>query len=118
MGIAAVPVEDPVGGVGILLDFEDDEAGADGVDASAGEEHGIALGDVDAVEAIGDGAVGNFAFELGAGDALTEADVERGAGFGLGDEPEFGLGLAAEGSGLGGGGGGPGGRVCPGHRGF
>ena len=42
LGVDAVEVVNPVGGVGVLLDFEDEVARADGVDASGGEEHDLA----------------------------------------------------------------------------
>ena len=38
----ASPVVDPVGGIGILLDFQDDRTASDGVKASGGNEHAIA----------------------------------------------------------------------------
>lgn len=85
----AVPIEDAVGGVGVLLDFVDEESGADGVESAGGDEDGVAVVRSDGVDVIGDGAVGDGGFELVAGGAVFEADVELGAGSGIGDEPHF-----------------------------
>ena len=71
----AVPIVHAVGGVGVLLDLEDDEAAADGVDAAAGEKHGIASANGDAMETISDGAGVDLLLKLLAGDAALEADV-------------------------------------------
>jgi len=92
----AIPIEYAIGGVRVLLDFENDEAAAKGVNAAAGEEHGVAGFDFDAVEAFSDGATGDFFFELLAGDATFEADEEFSAGLGVRDVPEFGFGFTFE----------------------
>ena len=42
-GIGAVPVEDAVGGVRVLLDFVDEEAGPDGVEAPGLDEYGLSF---------------------------------------------------------------------------
>lgn len=54
----SVPVEDTVGGVAVLLDFKDEEAGADGVEASGWDEEAIADPRMEDVDEVGDGAVG------------------------------------------------------------
>ena len=48
--VQAAPVIDPVGGVGVLLDLEDQEPLANGVDASAGDEDRVACGDRDGLQ--------------------------------------------------------------------
>src|ERR1019366_3596518 len=73
--IDAAPVVDAVGGVGVLLDFEDDVAGADGVDASAGQEHGVALPRMEGAEELGKFGRADGLFKLLAGDALFQARV-------------------------------------------
>lgn len=98
-GVFAVPVEDAVGGVGVLLDFVDQESAADGVEASGRDEDGLSFVRGDAVDVFGDGAVFDGALELRFGGVFFEADVEFGAGQAVGDEPHFGFRLAAEGGG-------------------
>ena len=88
-GVEAVPIKDAVGGVGVLLDFKQDNAGAQGVDAAAGKEHGVAGFDRDAMETVGDGLVGEVFEEFVACDTVFEADKEFGAGIGVGDVPHF-----------------------------
>lgn len=95
----AVPIEDAVGGVRVLLDFVDEEAGTDGVEAAGGDEDGVAGDGEKGVDVIGDGAVGDGVFEVGTGGAVFEADVEACAGIAIGDVPHFGFGLAVEGRG-------------------
>lgn len=85
----AVPVEDAVGRIGVLLDFVDEESRADGVEAAGGDENGIAGLRRDGVHEVRDGAVADGLLELVAGDALAEADVEFRSGITSGDEPHF-----------------------------
>lgn len=54
----AIPVEDAIGGVAVLLNFVDEEAGADGVKASGGDEKAIASARMEDVDEVGCGAVG------------------------------------------------------------
>lgn len=93
----AVPIEDAVGGVRVLLDFVDQESRADGVEAAGGDEDGVAGGGGEGVDEVGDGAVVDGLFEIGAGDAGFEAGVEFRAGIAIGDEPHLRFGFAAEG---------------------
>jgi ammonia channel protein AmtB len=57
----AVPVEDAVGGVRVLLDFVDEETRADGVEAAGGDEDGFARVGENRVHMIGDGSIGRIA---------------------------------------------------------
>ncbi len=93
---AAIPIEDAIGGVGILLDLVDEESGADGVEAAGGDEDRLAGSGSDGVDAIGDGPVPDGVLKHGAGDALPETDVEFRAGLTAGDVPHFRFRLAAE----------------------
>jgi hypothetical protein len=79
-----------------LLDFEDEAAGVNGVEAAAGDEEAVALVDGNAVGERGEFAGAQRGFELGAGDAVLEAGDDGGAWRGLGDEPVFGLGFAGK----------------------
>ena len=92
----AVPIEDAVGGVRVLLDLVDEESCADGVEAAGGDEDGFAGFGSDGVHCVGDGTVGDGFFEVGAGDAIFEADVEFGTGVAVCDVPHFGFGFATE----------------------
>jgi hypothetical protein len=47
VGAYAAPVADAIGGVAVLLDFEEEVAGADGVDAAGVDEVGVAWGGVE-----------------------------------------------------------------------
>ena len=71
----AVPIEDTVGGVGVLLDLVNQESGADRVEAAGGDEDRVAGLGADRMHAVGHGAVGDRGFEVRAGDAVLEADI-------------------------------------------
>ena len=67
----AVPVEDPIGGVGVLLDLDDHVSPADGVDPTARDEDGVTffhghfvdlLGDVAIAQGLLEGVAGHSAF--------------------------------------------------------
>ena len=92
----AVPIEDAVGGVAVLLDFHDEVAFADGVEASAGDEDAVTLAGGKDVEAFFDGAIAEFFLERCAGGAGGESGVDAAAGIAGEEIPHFGLGLAAE----------------------
>ena len=91
----SIPVEDAIGGVAVLLDFVDEKAGADGVEASGGDEEAIAGARMEDVDEVGGGAIGEGCEEGLAGDTGVEASVDFGSGFGMGDEPHFGFRFAA-----------------------
>ena len=92
----AVPVENAVSGVGVLLNFENDVSGADGVQTATGQEHDVTGFDRNAMDMVGDGSVFDSGFKFGACDAAFESDKEVGFGRGVGDVPHFGLRFAAE----------------------
>jgi len=92
----AVPVEDTVGGVGILLDLVDEKAGSDGVEATGRNENGLVFFWLDGVNLVGDAAVLQRGCEVLFGHAVFEADVEFGPRVAVGDIPHFCLSVAAE----------------------
>ena len=92
----AVPVEDAVGGVAVLLDFDDEVALADGVEASAGDEDAVAVVGGKDVEALLDFAVAELLFERFAGRAGGESGVDAAAGVAGEEIPDFGFGFTAE----------------------
>ena len=72
----AAPVVDTVGGVGVLLDLEDEIAAVDGVDLAAADQDGVTDVDWEAVDAGFKRVVLQGGFEFGAGDAIFKADNE------------------------------------------
>ena len=99
----AVPVEDAVGGVAVLLDFDDEVAFADGVKASAGDEDAVAIVRGEDVKTFFNRAAGEIFRERFAVCARGESGVDA-APWVAGEEiPDFGFGFAAELRGDGGG---------------
>src|ERR1700712_3181065 len=96
LAVAPVPIEEPVGGVAVFLNLDDNVSGADRVDAAGGQEHRIACADRDRVELFLDGAVLERFFQLRARALVAQANVEFGGRRGLSDIPEFRLRLASE----------------------
>ena len=93
----ATPVIDAVGGVGILLDLEDQIAGVDGMHRAAGHEDGITRRHWEAVHACLQRAAGKGLLKLRAGHARPQPHDERRPGRRSGDEPVLGFRLAAQG---------------------
>jgi hypothetical protein len=87
---AAVVVE-AVGDVGDLLDFAEDEAGADGVDGSGGDEERLAGGDGAPVEEGLDFAREGGLAEASGWDGFAKAEGDGSARFGAEDVPHFGF---------------------------
>lgn len=96
VGVGAIPIVDAVGGVGVLLDFEQHDARAEGVDASRWDEENVAAFGGDAVEKVGDVALFECVGEFLARDAAFESEINFGIRRGVGDPPHFGFGFAAE----------------------
>src|ERR1051326_669076 len=96
----AIPIKNAVSGVGVLLDFKDYQACANGVNSTARQKHNVPRFDRDAVEAIGNFAGLDFLLEWVACDAAFQSDIQFRAGFRIGDVPHLGLGFAAELSGF------------------
>lgn len=74
-GVGAVPIEDTVGGVGVLLDFMDEESGTNGVEASRLDKNGIALFGGNRMNLIGHGAIGDGFLEAAACRTVFEANI-------------------------------------------
>ena len=87
----AVVVEDAVGDVGRLLDFCQEDAATDGVDAACGEVEHVACLDLVVGQDLGDAAVFYALLILVGGDVLLETGIEVGAWGGLDDVPHLGL---------------------------
>ena len=92
----AAPVVEAVGGVGVLLDLEDQVARVDRVDLPAVDEDRVARGDRDPVHAVLRRPLGERLREGLAGDPALQADEERGPGRRVRDVPVLGLRLPAE----------------------
>src|SRR5205823_4251438 len=78
-----------IGGVAVLLNFDQHVAGADGVKPSGRQKHGIALLHANRVNMIGRGTRLNGFLKLFASDLLAESDEKFGASFSSGDVPTF-----------------------------
>ncbi len=92
----SVPVKDAVGRVGILLNFVDEEAGADGVEAAGGDEDGFAGRRLHDVDFVFNGAVVDGVFERLLGRSRFESDVEFRLRVTVGNVPHFSFGFATE----------------------
>ena len=76
-GVGAVPIEDAVGGVGVLLDLVDEKAGTDGVEAARFDKYGFTFFRSDRVDLVGDCSVGDGLLKSWhACGSVFEADVE------------------------------------------
>ena len=95
LGVHAVPIEDPIGGVGGLLDLGDQQAGADGVEGSGGQEIALSGFDADIDEQIRHGSLREGGFQVFAGDACRQSPIDGATGFRAYDVPTFGLGISA-----------------------
>lgn len=88
----AAPVVDAVGGIRVLLNFEEQVAGIDSVQATGFEHHGLAGSD----DGVGFQGLGFDSFyELLARYAFSQADDQCGIFPGFGHVPALGLGFAA-----------------------
>ena len=91
----AAVVVDAVGDIGRLLDFCDEAAAADGVDAPGRQEEDISGMYIVAGQDIGDGAVGHFGGVLLRSYLFGEAGQEVGAFIGRYNVPHLGFSLGA-----------------------
>ena len=87
----AVVVVDAVGDVGGLLDFCEEDAAANGVDAAGGEVEDVAGLDLVVGEDVGDRAGGYALLVFSGGDFFLETGVEVCAWFGVDDVPHLGF---------------------------
>ena len=92
----AAPVVDPVGGVGILLDLEDQVAAVDRVQLPAAYQNRIARGDREAMDALLQRARGEGRGKGLARDAAAQAHDEVRARLALGQIPVLSLRLPPE----------------------
>jgi len=90
----AAPHVAAVGRVARLLQLEEHEAPADGVDGAGRHEHGVAHRQLDELEQVVDGAVDRPPGDLLGLDDVAEAQVDAGTGLRVEDHPRLGLGVA------------------------
>jgi hypothetical protein len=90
LAVAAVVVE-AVGEVGLLLTFEEDDAGADGVDGAGVDEDEVAGFDGELIEQRLQSVVVDGGADIFGGDAGAESESDGGAGLGGEDIPTLGL---------------------------
>ena len=74
VAIPAIPVEDAVGCIGILLNFEEDQPRANRVDPAARQEHRVSSLDRSAMKTLGDGSGANALFEIPPRHSRAQAD--------------------------------------------
>ena len=96
--VDAIPVVDPVSGVGVLLNLGNHKAGADGVESTGRNKQCVTGMDGELVEAGLEGGAALFdgGFKLFAGDATMQTGNQCGDRRGIKDVPHFGFGFAAE----------------------
>ena len=92
----AIPVEDTVGGIGVLLDLVDEESRSDGVKSPGGDEDRVAGLRAHGVDLLFDRSVDQGVFESRSCGTIFKTDVELGSGIAVGDIPHFGFGVASE----------------------
>ena len=94
--IDAVPIEHAISRVAILLDFDEEIAGADCVKASSRKKHSIAGFDSNGMNVRGDGAIANCFFESSARQLVPQSGKYFGVRIRSGDVPELALRFAAK----------------------
>jgi len=85
----AVPIEDAVGCVGVLLDFVNQESRTDRMEAAGGDEDRITGRGTHRMHAIGNRTIGDRRFERLTGHAVFESDIKFSARVAIGDVPHF-----------------------------
>src|SRR5437867_7545360 len=98
-GIGAVPIEDPIRGVAVLLDFDQQIAGTDGVKTSCRQKYGVTGFCSNLMDVIGHCSIAQGVFELLARDLVMKSQKKFGARIGVGNVPEFCFCLAAQSAG-------------------
>jgi len=96
--VHAIPIVDPVSGVGVLLNLSNDQAGADGMEATRWYEQRFTGMNGELVKTFLEGRTALFdgGFELLAGDVAAQAGNQRGVRRGVEDVPHLSFGFAAE----------------------
>src|SRR5687767_2841404 len=92
----AVPIEDAIGRVAVLLDFHDEASRADGVAATAGDEDGIALSHRNPVKLRLHRTLRECALEGSAVHAALEASVDSRIAGRAEEIPHLGFRLATQ----------------------
>jgi len=85
----AVPIEDAIGRVGVLLDFVNQKSRANRMEAAGSDEDRLTGRGTHRMHAIGDRAIRDRGFEILAGHAVFESDIKFSAFVAIGDEPHF-----------------------------
>src|SRR5262245_25920461 len=85
----SVPIKDPIGRVGILLDFKDEQPGANGVKASARQKNGVAGFDGNTMNTLGDRSSPDASFKYRASDTRLQPDKQFGTRRRIRDVPHL-----------------------------
>lgn len=99
LGVGTIPIVQTVNGIGVLLDFEKEAAGADGMNPSGRHIEKVTWVWVDGLEPFGKGAGGKGCAEVGRRCAGFESQIAEGIRGGVEHVPAFGFGFAAEATG-------------------
>ena len=96
--VHAIPIVDPVSGVGVLLNLGNDQPSPDGMEPARWYEQRFTGMNGELVKTFLEGRTTLFdgVFELLAGDAAAQAGNQLGVRRGIKDVPHFGFGFAAE----------------------
>ena len=87
--VDAIPIEDAICGVAVLLNLDEQIAAADGVKTSRREEHGVAGFDANRVNTVCDSPLFDRVSELFPRQGGTQAEVKFRIGIRGRDIPEF-----------------------------
>src|SRR5689334_18500205 len=87
--IGSVPIKYPVGGVAVLLDFDQHVSASNSMKASRGQKHGVARLNFKTVDQFRDGSRSNRLLEFIPRDRFAKSDVQFRAGDCGRDVPKF-----------------------------
>src|SRR6266566_3120828 len=91
-----IPIKHSIRRIRVLLNFKNHQASANGMDAAAREEHGIACPHVQLLNAIFHGAVMDFLLELLFANSAFQSHIQFCSWNGIRDIPHLRLGFAAQ----------------------
>src|SRR5437764_2355448 len=92
----AVPIENPIGSIRILLDLENNQPCSQRMNPPARQENDVPLFHPDSMKTIGNSSGFEFFVEHLARGTVFQADEQLRAGSGIGDVPHLGFGFSAK----------------------
>src|SRR4051812_20725750 len=94
--LGTIPIVNPIGGVAVLLDLDDDIAGAEGVEPAARQKNRVAGFHFKKVQMLLDASILEGLLELRGSGSFFKARVDPRFRRTIGNEPEFRFRFAAE----------------------